>query len=180
MPRYRRALSDAFALPERVHEERSAADSTDPLGRASSCELSGALSWLSLGQPSAAPAELNLGRPLSGEQRGAVRRLERATRVLARHTEVGPADMGRAAAKVEAVEKQLARLEQITLGLSSMCKHYLGARDEMHYHHDRPPPGSGPSPLFHFKAAFKWDRPLRLGAWARQGAGPWVCCFLSE
>ncbi|CAE7720841.1 unnamed protein product, partial [Symbiodinium necroappetens] len=105
-----------------------------------------ALSWLSLGQPTAAPAELSLGRPLSGEQRGAVRRLERATRVLARHTEVGPADMGRAAAKVEAVEKQLARLVQITFALSSMCKHYLGAPDEMHYNHNRPQPGSGSSP----------------------------------
>ena len=105
-----------------------------------------ALSWLSLGQPKAAPAELSLGRPLSGEQRGAVRRLERATRVLARHTEVGPADMGRAAAKVEAVEKQLARLEQITFALSSMCKHYLGAPDEMHYNRNRPQPGSGSSP----------------------------------
>ena len=42
------------------------------------------LSWLALDCPAAGPAWISLGQPLSGEQRGAVRRLEKSVRVLVR------------------------------------------------------------------------------------------------
>ena len=85
------------------------------------------LSWLALDCPAAGPAWISLGQPLSGEQRGAVRRLEGSVRVLVRQPMVGPAEMGRVAAKVEAVEQQLGRLETIARRLGRVSSHYLGA-----------------------------------------------------
>ena len=48
------------------------------------------LSWLALDCPAAGPGWLSLGQPLSGEQRGAVRRLEGSVRVLVRQPLGGP------------------------------------------------------------------------------------------
>ena len=91
------------------------------------------LSWLALDSPTAGPAWLSLGQPLSGEQRGAVRRLESSVRVLVRQPMVGPSEMGRVAAKVEAVENQLGRLETIARRLGRVCRHYTGTPDDMDY-----------------------------------------------
>ena len=91
------------------------------------------LSWLSLDCPAAGPAWISLGQPLSGEQHGAVRRLERSVRVLVRQPMVGRSEMGRVAAKVEAVEQQLGRLETIARRLGRVSSHYMGAPDDMYY-----------------------------------------------
>ena len=48
MPRYRGAFSYAFALSGRLHEERSAANSTDPPGGAACCELGGGCAVLAV------------------------------------------------------------------------------------------------------------------------------------
>ncbi|CAE7648407.1 Cdk10, partial [Symbiodinium necroappetens] len=96
------------------------------------------LSWLALDCPAAGPAWISLGQPLTGEQRGAVRRLESFVRVLVRQPMVGPSEMGRVAAKVEAVEQQLGRLETIARRLGRVSSHYLGNPDHIDY--DSPPP----------------------------------------
>ena len=102
------------------------------------------LSWLALDCPTAGPAWISLGQPLSGEQRGGVRRLEGSVRVLVRQPMVGPCEMGRVAAKVEAVEQQLDRLETIARRLGRISSHYVGSPDDIDYQ-PPPPAGSGPS-----------------------------------
>ena len=160
---YRAGLSNAFALPERLQEERSAADlATSNLGAARR-ELGGGRAFLAVfALPWTRPS---LGQPLSGEQRGAVRRLERSVRVLVRQPMVGPSEMGRVAAKVEAVEQQLGRLETIARRLGRVSSHYMGAPDDMYY--DAPSP-SGPGPSLRSSSS---GRPLSGTASCGWGPG---------
>ena len=71
------------------------------------------LSWLYLGQPGALsqPGPLALGSTLSKEQWAIVGTLERNTEACNSQPLVGPADMGRSAAKVESCEEILRALE---------------------------------------------------------------------
>ena len=71
------------------------------------------LSWLYLGQPGALsqPGPLALGSTLSKEQWAIVGTLERNTEAWNSQPLVGPADMGRSAAKVESCEEILRALE---------------------------------------------------------------------
>ena len=82
------------------------------------------LNWRSLAQPSSCPPSIRLGFALNGEQRGIVRRLEVKVRVLVRHGEVGPADMGRAAARVESLEGEISRLVEIGQRLGESARSY--------------------------------------------------------
>ena len=128
------------------------------------------LSWLALGCPAAGPSWLSLGKPLTGEQRGAVRRLEALVRVLVHQPEVGPAEMGRVAAKVEAVETQLSRLETIARRLGNFSKHYAGAPHDMHY--DFEPRAAEPDPSLRSSSS---GRPLSGTAACGWGKGSEAC-----
>eukprot|EP00439_Symbiodinium_sp_Y106_P034509 s3508_g4.t1 len=133
------------------------------------------LSWLALGCPAAGPSWLSLGKPLTGEQRGAVRRLEALVRVLVHQPEVGPAEMGRVAAKVEAVETQLSRLETIARRLGNFSKHYAGAPHDMHY--DFEPRAAEPDPSLRSSSS---GRPLSGTAACGWGKGSEACELPSD
>ena len=62
------------------------------------------LSWHHLGQPARAPSALRLGRPLSSRQWLVVRRFDEMLGALLDAGDVGPAEMGRTAAKMEGLE----------------------------------------------------------------------------
>ena len=62
------------------------------------------LSWQHLGQPSRAPPALRLGRKLTGRQWAVVRRFDEMLDALLRAGDIGPAEMGRTAAKMEGLE----------------------------------------------------------------------------
>lgn len=68
------------------------------------------LSWLALGRTSQAPASLWVGRPLSSQQWRAVKRLEGYLLDLEKAGDIGPAQMGRTAAKMESLDEQLSFL----------------------------------------------------------------------
>ena len=123
------------------------------------------LSWLALDCPAASPPWIALGQPLSGEQRGAVRRLEGFVRVLVRQPLVGPSEMGRVAAKVEAVEHQLGRLETIARHLGRACRHYTGTPGDMNY---LGPCSEGPDPSLRSSSS---GRPLSGTASCGWGSG---------
>ena len=71
-----------------------------------------ALSWLHMGRPRVAPAAMALFRPLSSQQRGVVRRLERLASEVHHAKVVKPPDMGRNAAKVEGLDELLRGLHE--------------------------------------------------------------------
>ena len=77
--------------------------------------MTAALSFLACGRPSAPPPEVRGGK-LSGEQRGIVRRLEAWAKVLV-DLRIDCVTMGRAAAKVESMEKQVRALERVSAEL---------------------------------------------------------------
>ena len=77
--------------------------------------MTAALSFLACGRPSAPPPEVRGGK-LSGEQRGIVRRLEAWAKVLV-ELRIDCVTMGRAAAKVESMEKQVRALERVSAEL---------------------------------------------------------------
>lgn len=62
------------------------------------------LSWQHLGQPSRAPPSLRLGRKLNGRQWAVVRRFDEMLDALLLAGDIGPAEMGRTAAKMEGLE----------------------------------------------------------------------------
>ena len=65
------------------------------------------LSWLHMGSPKRCPEVLYLGSPLTGAQRLHVRRLEEAYKEISKCGDVGPAEMGRSAARAENLETPL-------------------------------------------------------------------------
>ena len=71
-----------------------------------------ALSWLHLGKPSKCPADLTCSTPLSSMQWSVVSRLGEQVADVLRVGVVGPAEMGRGAAKVESLDELVSFLER--------------------------------------------------------------------
>eukprot|EP00438_Fugacium_kawagutii_P035715 Skav234674 [mRNA] locus=scaffold1131:475680:480491:- [translate_table: standard] len=70
------------------------------------------LSWLRLGKPEVAPPAMSLSMQLNFKQRRVVARFERLASELVVVGDVGPRDMGRAAAKVESLTTILQELQE--------------------------------------------------------------------
>ena len=76
------------------------------------------LSWLHMKKPARAPAELSLYSPLNARQWGMVRRLERQLRDVEAVGDIGPAEMGRSAVRVEGLESLLGELHAMAVRLA--------------------------------------------------------------
>ena len=77
------------------------------------------LSWLHLNRPGIAPAGLHVQSKLNKKQWAIVHRFERQLAGVAETDAVGPADMGRTAAKVESLDSLLENLHEQAKGLVS-------------------------------------------------------------
>ena len=71
------------------------------------------LSWEAMGEPEVAPPQLRLGAPLNPEQWEAVQRLRALAKAWSCHPSVSAADMGRAALKMDNLERVLQELHGI-------------------------------------------------------------------
>ena len=69
------------------------------------------LSWLHLRRPARAPAEMRLGKPLNVKQRQVVTQLEKFYWEVSFDGDIGPAEMGRTAAKIESLDELLWSLQ---------------------------------------------------------------------
>lgn len=69
------------------------------------------LSWLHLLRPRIAPQEMRVGRALSSKQRLVVSKLEMYYREVSFDGDIGPAEMGRTAAKLESLDTLLTSLQ---------------------------------------------------------------------
>ena len=76
-----------------------------------------ALSWLHLNRTNAAPPELSLQTKLSRKQWAVVHRIEKLLDEIAVADAVGPAQMGRTAAKVESLDSLLETLHGVALSM---------------------------------------------------------------
>ena len=86
------------------------------------------LSWLHLHQPAVAPRTLRLGRTLTRAQWRVVRRLRPFVEEVGDFGDVGPAEMGRTASKMEGLDGQLASLHDFAAsrGLAGSFGGYVG------------------------------------------------------
>ncbi len=76
------------------------------------------LSWLHMGRPKTAPKTMSLRSTLTRSQWVTVKRLEGYLEDLVRVGDVGPAEMGRAAAKMEGLDSLLGELHDVALALA--------------------------------------------------------------
>eukprot|EP00438_Fugacium_kawagutii_P014015 Skav204090 [mRNA] locus=scaffold3129:371114:378324:+ [translate_table: standard] len=86
------------------------------------------LSWLHLGKPWKAPAEICLGASLTQSQKAVVRRFERLLQELAETGDFGPSSMGRSAAKMENLDAILLALQEDAQMVSSGYEHRAAAQ----------------------------------------------------
>ena len=82
------------------------------------------LSWEAMGEPDVAPPQLRLGAPLNPEQWEAVQRLRALAKAWSCHPSVSAADMGRAALKMDNLERVLQELHGIASELRAGLDSY--------------------------------------------------------
>lgn len=85
-------------------------------------------SWLHLGKPLVAPATLALGSSLTKKQWGVVKRYERLISEFLQVGDIGPAAMGRSAAKVESLSSLLVELETAAAKTAAPYEHRPAAQ----------------------------------------------------
>ena len=90
-----------------------------------------ALSWLHLGKPKTAPKCMAPGTPLSLNQKSATHRMERFFQEI-KEVKIGPAQMGRTAAKMEGLNKLVAELHKEAISvLGSGYGSYLHSNGQL-------------------------------------------------
>ena len=87
------------------------------------CALTICLNYLFLGRPRSADNEIWVGKPLTGKQWDAVRRMEHLGAAWLDVSPIGPEEMGRTASKVESLSQMLDELEVQAV---SLCPHSHG------------------------------------------------------
>eukprot|EP00438_Fugacium_kawagutii_P018478 Skav222409 [mRNA] locus=scaffold4005:148863:154871:+ [translate_table: standard] len=115
----------------------------DPLKKAVCLQI-GYLNWLFLGNVRSSPDWIRLGVELNDKQWDVTNRFLRLSTAWTHFSVVAPADMGRGAAKHEALEEVLSSLEEIAANNSAQHRGYVhGSKGMVFDEHLRMPRGVG-------------------------------------
>lgn len=91
------------------------------------------LNWLAVGERQPDVSAIRLGRKLNKAQWMVVKRLRPLIDSWNKQEFVGSAEMGRSAPKVESIEAELKRLEEVVKETQTRPTNYLaGCRDDLH------------------------------------------------